>query len=254
MIALPINLPIVQTLTTQVDGQESVEAGREALDRWWDFPWYDAQTDSVRRVDVPEPWDFSWLWDRLPEWDLSWLWDWLSPLGALFQWPSTLLGWIAWIMVVLLLGALMYLLIRAHGKRQLDRAGAAAAASDTDENDAARIEALPTLVPTDQLDLLGEARRLYRAGHYGRAVVYLFSFQLVRLDKQQIIHLRKGKTNRQYLREIGRRTPLRRLVEQSMVAFEDVFFGHRTLQKARFEACWSRLDEFELLTQEGATG
>ncbi len=254
MITSPIHLPIFQAVTAGVDGQESVESGREALDRWWDYPWYDAQADSVRRVDVPEPWDFSWLWDWIPELDFSWLGDWLSPLGSLFQWPTTLLGWIAWIMVVLLLGALMYLLMRAYGKRQLDQARTAAAASDTDENDAARIEALPTLVSTDQLDLLGEARRLYRAGQYGRAVVYLFSFQLVRLDKRQIIHLRKGKTNRQYLREIGRRTPLLRLVEQSMVAFEDVFFGHHQLPKARFDACWARLDEFELLTQEGATG
>ncbi len=78
-----------------------------------------------------------------------------------------------------------------------------------------------------RLDLLAEARRHYQAGNYGAAIVYLFSFQLVQLDKRQIIRLAKGKTNRQYLREVGPRAALLRLVEQTMVAFEDVFFGNR---------------------------
>ena len=56
-----------------------------------------------------------------------------------------------------------------------------------------------------RLDLLAEARRHYQAGNYGAAIVYLFSFQLVQLDQRQIIRLAKGKTNRQYLREVGPR-------------------------------------------------
>ena len=60
------------------------------------------------------------------------------------------------------------------------------------------------------MDLLAEARRHYQAGNYGAAIVYLFSFQLVQLDRRQIIQLAKGKTNRQYLREVGPRDPLRK--------------------------------------------
>ena len=77
-----------------------------------------------------------------------------------------------------------------------------------DDGDAARIESLPFPVAAGRLDLLAEARRHYQAGNYGAAIVYLFSFQLVQLDKRQIIRLAKGKTNRQYLREVGPRTPL----------------------------------------------
>ena len=30
-----------------------------------------------------------------------------------------------------------------------------------------------------------------------------------------------------------------------MIAFEEVFFGHRKLDGPAFETCWSRLEEFE---------
>jgi hypothetical protein len=36
-----------------------------------------------------------------------------------------------------------------------------------------------------------------------------------------------------------------------MLVFEDVFFGNRTLDRARFETCWSRLDEFQALAAGG---
>jgi hypothetical protein len=59
--------------------------------------------------------------------------------------------------------------------------------------------------------------------------------------------LTRGKTNRQYLRETSRRgrTGLVGLLEQTMLAFEDFFFGNHPIDRARFEACWARLGEFE---------
>jgi hypothetical protein len=109
-------------------------------------------------------------------------------------------------------------------------------------------------VAAGRLDLLAEARRHYEAGNYGAAIVYLFSFQLVQLDRRQIIRLARGKTNRQYLREVGPRISLRKLVEQTMVAFEDVFFGNRQLRRDRFESCWARLEEFETLAAAEGLG
>ena len=40
------------------------------------------------------------------------------------------------------------------------------------------------------------------------------------------------------------------LVEQTMVAFEDAFFGHHPLDQTRFESCWFRLGEFDILNAE----
>jgi hypothetical protein len=154
---------------------------------------------------------------------------------------------LVWTLMAMVLGVLVFLLLRAF----LAREPAESPSSDVpDDGDAARIESLPFPVAAGRLDLLAEARRHYQAGNYGAAIVYLFSFQLVELDKQQIIRLAKGKTNRQYLREVGPRAALRRLVEQTMVTFEDVFFGNRMLFRGRFESCWARLEEFETLAGE----
>ena len=43
-----------------------------------------------------------------------------------------------------------------------------------------------------------------RPGDYGMAIIYAYAYQLVELDQHHAIQLRKGKTNRQYLRELRR--------------------------------------------------
>ena len=169
-------------------------------------------------------------------------------------WNFSWLELFVWLAVLLLFGALAFLLIRAYLQREDVSAGAAAGASQTAAaDDATRIEALPFRIRCGPWSLLEEARRHYEQGDFQQAIIYLFSYQLVEMDKQQIIRLAKGKTNRQYLREIRRRGPLQSLVEQTMVAFEDVFFGAHPLAPARFESCWRRLDEFESLIGEQAT-
>jgi hypothetical protein len=154
---------------------------------------------------------------------------------------------LAWIAIGLGLGAVLFLLWRAFLLRPRDQE---AGEADAEAGHAARIESLPFPVTQGRRDLLAEARRHYEQGNYRQAIIYLFSFQLVRLDRQQIIHLAKGKTNRQYLREVGAQQTLRRIIEHTMVAFEDVFFGNHAIDRERFEACWSRVGEFERLTGE----
>jgi len=227
------------------DPEASVVAGRKALDKsyWSRYPWYDSDTDAVRRIEVSEPWFWDWLWDLLGS---IRAWSGVS-------WPGTLLEWLTWIGIAGLLILLVYLLVRAYldrsGRRRASGApGGAAEGAD----DLARIESLPFPVRAARLDLLAEARQHYQQGDYGEAVKYLFSYQLVQLDKHQRIRLTRGKTNRQYLGEIGPHGGLRRLLEQTMVAFEDFFFGNLTIDRARFESCWSRLGQFEALVMEGA--
>jgi len=241
--SLPCCAPLGQT-----DPEASVSAGREALDHWWCYPWYDSGADGVRPIDVSEPWFASW--------NLDWLWDWLRANWNLtfggFSWPSTLLGWLAWITIGGLLILLVYLLVRTYLRRAgSEPEGPAATAPAESPDERERVESLPFPVKAARLDLLAEVKQHYRQGNYGEAIKYLFSYQLVRLDKQQIIRLASGKTNRQYLGEVGRRVAIRRLLEQTMVAFEDVFFGNHTLDRARFESCWSRLEQFETLVMEG---
>lgn len=213
-------------------GQDAaVESGRRALSRTTgSYPWYDARTDGVRPIQVSPPRDPM----QLPDFDLS-------SLRGIFT-------GLAWLILAILLGALIYFLIRTAMNREAE----SETKSASGEEDRRRSEALPLPADAPQGNLLALTRENYAAGRYAQAIIYLFSHQLAELDRRHRIRLSKGKTNRQYLRELGSHDTLRRLVEQTMVAFEDVFFGHRNLDRARFETCWSRLGEFEAMIAEGA--
>lgn len=229
----------------------AVESGRQALDEWWwrSYPWYDKAADAAQPIDVSEPWYMRLkFWDRI-HWP-NWQWPWSWP-----RFPTSLLEWAAWIGIALVLAALVYLIVRAYRMRSRDgeKRRVQSAGSDAAE-DRRRVEALPS--PSGARwpsDVLAEAARLYHEGNYRQAIIYLFGHELIELDKHHLIRLAKGKTNRQYVRELGRRQPLCSLVQETMVTFEDAFFGNYAIDRGRFESCWSRLDEFDAAVAEGAT-
>lgn len=225
-----------------LDDTEAVEAGREALDGSVRFPWYDSSSDGIQRLDVEPPED---LKNRGSKWERglrpqktrtrrnmpAWLWTFLEILG--------------WTVLIMLLAAVAYFLIRAFLDAESENANGEAMMEGTlGAGDVDRVENLPFQLDTPQTDLLSESRRHYDAGNYKQAIIYLYSYQLVELDRHQLIRLTKGKTNRQYLREMRRRTDLSGLLQTTMFAFEDVFFGNHSLERGRFESCWSGLDAF----------
>jgi hypothetical protein len=210
-----------------------VSTGRESLDSWWGtYPWYDRTTDEVRAIHVPPK---SHPETAVPEASGS----------------SNLLPALGYTVLGILAGALLYMVYR-YVMRQ--KGGVSKTEDPTAvPPDTPLVESLPFIVPAATGDLLAEARRLYEQGDYGRAVLYLFAHQLVQLDRHQVIQLAKGKTNRQYLREVGTRRALSPLVERTMIAFEEVFFGGHTIDRARFESCWADQVTFEdLVVQEAA--
>ncbi len=93
-------------------------------------------------------------------------------------------------------------------------------------------------------DLLAAARAYLEAGDLGNAIVHVFAYQLVELDKHHLIQLTRGKTNRQYLGELRTHPKFIDLLTPTMLAFEDFFFGHHELSGPRFQACWKDLDDF----------
>ncbi|HLA84119.1 MAG TPA: DUF4129 domain-containing protein [Thermoguttaceae bacterium] len=216
--------------------EEAVARGREALDhRWSGYPWYDATTDGARPVELDEPPEEAEEAASNDSGGEGW--------AALWE----LLKWAVWALVAVILATVVFLLVRAYFKDGDLRWARRKKTEKVDDDERRRIEALPFPVKAANLDLLDLARRFYRQGEYGEAVKYLFSYELVQLDKHRVVRLAKGKTNRQYLREVGRRGrgPLGGLLEQTMLAFEDFFFGNHAIDQTRFEACWSRLPEFE---------
>jgi len=124
----------------------------------------------------------------------------------------------------------------------------AAAVSPETSADMQRLADLPV---AERGDFLDRARRLYQAGNFDEAIKYLYSHQLVQLDRHQLVRLARGKTNRQYLGELRPRPVLREVLQQTMIAFEDVFFGDHRLDRRRFEECWSQLGRFDALVAEG---
>jgi hypothetical protein len=191
--------------------------------------WYSAQDDAPRPLKVkPEA---STTAPSLPAINLNWI------------------GYVALAFLAVVLGAILFALIRAlvDSKRK-DALLLVRVAGGT--IDRTRVESLPfTLAHQD--DLLGGARRAYEAGDLRQAVILFYSHLLVSLDRHHVIRLTRGKTNRQYLREMAGRHRLYGLMEQAMVLFEDTFFGGHAVEPPRFEACWRRQAEFDRLVLEG---
>ena len=215
--------------TLHVD--DPVTSGREALDESADYPWYDTQKDDVRRINI-----------RTEESTTTTT----TPVRS--SGTGAGLEGLAWVAIALVLVALVAVIVIAVLKREDAAAIDGGHEAEEDVRNAAdRVEQLPFPVRKPTGDLLDEARRQYEQGNYGEAIVYLFSHQLVSLDKNQWIHLTKGKTNRQYLGEVRRADGIYEILGRTMIAFEDVFFGHHNLNRDRFEACWSQVNRFEQL-------
>ncbi|MBI3840138.1 MAG: DUF4129 domain-containing protein [Planctomycetia bacterium] len=208
------------------DGPDPVASGRKALATQTRLPWYDPATDAVQPIGLA------------PEYRSQGYLPWLTLLGM--------------ISLGLLLGLLAYLILRAA----LNRGGGLPQLATAKINrilEADQVESLPFMADRSHCDLLDEAKRHYQLGNFSEAIIYLFSYELVELDKSSLIHLAKGKTNRQYLREVSRTRQLKQLLESTMITFEDVFFGRRPLDRQGFEACWNQLSEFETLLSQAPT-
>ena len=221
---------------------DPVELGKQALDSGIDYPWYDPVTDSLRQIDVKPttPPMVAMNWERQlnePEKDSNWSnWDWSVGFAKIFE-------IFMWLLVVATLSWGLWYLFRSFMVRERTFSREKAV---TVHEQLARVTELPFQVSVSdaQTDLLTEARRCYESEKFEEAVIYLFSYQLIQLDKYGWIRLLKGKTNRQYVRELRGEVPLSQLLTDSMLVFEDYFFGNHSVQKDRFEALWRQLHTF----------
>jgi len=221
----------IGAMAVENEPEQAVRTGQEAFSSHWDLSWYDSQTDALHPIDLKSQSRTNANWN----WDWSWWWGFLRILG--------------WIALTLLLGGLAYMLIVIFLRRETSLPGARADHSaEKYVLSPESVEALPMGAETPVWDLLAAARRCYEQGDFQRAIILLFSHQLVQLDKHHLLRLTKGKTNRQYLQEIHRQAPSDRLVpmvEQTMLLFEQAFFGRHKPSREQFESCWTQLDTFD---------
>lgn len=208
-------------LWASIDAEQAVTSGAQALDSWWDYPWYDDQTDGVRRINVKA--------QNQPPAPSA------APAAGGARWD---LEWLGWTLLALVAVGIVFMLIRVYWNRSRETGGTAKAGLMGSAAKVDRLEDLPFALEQPEGDLLSAARRQADSGNYDQAIVLLYSHQLLELDRQEAIRLTKGKTNRQYLRELRLRPDLGRLLTTSMIAFEDVFFGAHSLGRQRFDECW----------------
>jgi hypothetical protein len=221
---------------------DSVELGREAFSRR-NYPWYEPREDAVRPLRVGKK--TSTQTEAKPGKSRSKDSKTSSSSGA---WGLSLFGSalqvVGLLLLTLVLVAVAALIVWAFLRNETTQAQGASVVSASREVD--RVEQLPFALKRTGGDFLAEARRLAEAGNYSEAVIYLYSHLLVELDKHHVIRLAKGKTNRQYLRETRPRPALAEILEPTMVAFEDVFFGHHELEQNRFEQCAGQIAQFDV--------
>jgi uncharacterized protein DUF4129 len=250
---------------------DPITSGRDALRSPDRFPWYDTDKDDIRAIPLPriepaehkersnseppkQPDDTSNRQDSGSGSDSGTDRSGSSPPSSSPSGAFPLFVWIVWGLIAAALCALAYMLIRAFLDREARDAKTTkfdSAAADEAEH-TANPEDLPARVPMPKSGLLEEARRRYEAGDYNLAIIYLFSYELLKLDQNQYLRLAKGKTNREYLRELADRPELRDIVARCLSPFEDVFFGSHDLDRARFEACWNDVDRFNRLLGQPA--
>jgi len=106
------------------------------------------------------------------------------------------------------------------------------------------IEQLPFDIKAGNGDFRSLAQQAYQAGDLRRAFIFLYSHVLVTLDQNERISLRKGKTNRQYLKEVWEDPKLSTYFKSVMLPFESAFFGDHDPAPDQFERCWSGLENF----------
>jgi hypothetical protein len=211
------------------------------------FPWYDSETGKEKAVAVSaDP-------NETGQRDSTWLGsgDWqqsstttrrtMPSMGAF----GTIVQIIVWFLIALGLLGLSYLVIMAFMKMDAKQVLGGGEDVEDEEEDRTRIENLPFQVKRPNANLLEEAQACYNRGEYNDAIIYLYSHQLIELDRRQAIHLTKGKTNRQYVRELRERPKLSNILEASVLLFEEAFFGRHTITRQQIDRCWNQLPDFQ---------
>jgi uncharacterized protein DUF4129 len=222
--------------------QQAQKVAKDSLAGRTRFPFYDRRNDELRRLNVEPPHD-----PDSANRKTKWAGKKATPRTGAFagsgsEFLGTLLQVLGLTTLIVFIGVLAWLIARAFLKHETTESVISKVVETSRDVD--RVEVLPFQLRKPSGDFLAEAQRLYEAGQFSEAVIYLYSHLLVQLDRHHIIRLAKGKTNRQYLRETRSRPLLKEILERTMIAFEDAFFGHHVLSREQFEEGWLRLDEF----------
>jgi hypothetical protein len=222
-------------------GQDDGQLIKDVLSKK-NYPWYDQANDTAGSVRLPErPPARSADRNEVPLGSPQTKQAANTP-NSTGNFPSLGFNFVAWTLVAVAIAVLGGFLIWAFFRlesQQIRRGG-----QNSQRSLAESIQQLPFQVDQRTGDFRSLAQSAYADGDFRRAITYLFSHVLVTLDQKNLIRLRKGKTNRQYLKELKPHGSLATFYQRVMVPFESAFFGDHELSKSEFESCWRELDGF----------
>ncbi|WP_218934261.1 DUF4129 domain-containing protein [Rosistilla ulvae] len=235
------------------DDQTSEAIGRQAIHALGDPPWYDRDEDRIKAIPV-ESTDASeddvaartsgYQQSGPPKPQGS------NNLNSILEALGQVVAWsVLAVLVLLIVAAIGYAFMLREREHRFRRSGMADDEREESET-TERLERLPVQINQPASNLLNESKRLMEAGRYNEAIIYLFSHELVQLDRHQLVRLARGKTNRQYLREIRQSNDLLEILHSTIHAFEDAFFGDHTITRQRFQSCWAQLDRFHAAVEQ----
>lgn len=210
--------------------------------------WYDKSTDSTKWPG-PQPEEKAVSSDRAS-----------IPVIPMTQrtnpgMPNVNFDWlgpgISWVVLGLLFLVLMGLVIWVLMKINPDQSVVVRVANVDDGN---RIENLPFEMDRTIRDFREAALAAANEKNFRQAIIYLYSHALVMLDRREVIQLRKGKTNRQYLGELLRRVPGASAFRILINDFESVFFGDYPALEQDYQRVLSNTDSIDRLAVQADAG
>ncbi|MDO4586678.1 MAG: DUF4129 domain-containing protein [Planctomycetia bacterium] len=118
-------------------------------------------------------------------------------------------------------------------------------------NEQRRLDALVPEVQDHIHDLLKEAMDAIDRNDFKKAIIFYFSYLLVKLDEYHYIRLHRGKTNFDYALEISAQTGLADIYCQVSDLFDKTYYGAFSISQSDFKQIWQLRDLFqELLLSE----
>lgn len=250
-LALPLLCILLTGLFQGNAAAQEEDSAKETLQDS-SFPWYDKESDSIRKLTLsPKSTD-----DYAPP-DRNRSTIRIRPTVPTVTVNAPSVGWglgpfFNWMGIALLV-AVCAALIWVIGTRFLGQEVRESKATKVVQavRKADQVEKLPLnlLITEPGGDFLSMARKFMQASEFSKAIIYLYAHELLSLDEQHLIRLAKGKTNRQYLRELRPQPPLQQLVEATVLLFEDAFFGKKSISEGQFMVCWNQLSQFEALAK-----
>jgi len=173
-------------------------------------PWYDSTTDSWKRMDLPSEDEQTSsredLGDGIPGF-----------------------AYVMYGLIVVAVALIIMHLWRLRGSGQAPGSIGVVAPLPV------HLSVLPFAVP----DATGDPESAFKAacdvGDWTRAVVWLYAWQLLALDRVGVVHLLPGKTNRGYQREVSTLTPISAALGATINVFERTYFGHQPATREEVE-------------------